>query len=200
MNMNKNFILPLVIIVVVGGIGGVLLLNSSIGDNLRSGTNIQQLVQTNLRKVNLSIENMFCIGCRASLIGGVTAIPGVIQADAEPKTDSGWVVYDPEQISKEQLVANSIFAAYPAEITSDEVYSGTRGHSVVTEIPVEIQQKLNILAQALQDREVELESFFQKELDDTLEQGFWDKANNLLDNYIKAYTDENVNATATSTQ
>ena len=127
---------------------------------------------------------MFCIGCRSSVVNTVRSMPGVIQADADPNTNSGWVIYDSNQISKDQILASSIFTAYPASFIDDQPYSGVPDQQEVREIPVEIQQKLNELAQRLTNRGIELESCFQEELDDAINRGYWDKANNLLDNYL----------------
>jgi len=180
--MNKNLIIPLSIVIVGVFIGGaVLLTGNSQNNSLDANT-----AQGNLRKVDLEIQNMFCIGCRSSVANSVRAIPGVVQADADPGTDSGWVIYDPSEITKEQILAASIFKAYPARILSDEVYRGDTTEGQIQEIPPEIEQKLNELAQRLQNRGIELEPFFQEELDDAINRGYWDKANNLLDNYLES--------------
>lgn len=181
--MNKNFIIPLAII--VGGvvIGGALLLSGGSGSN-PAGT---EGAQGNLRKADLEIKNMFCVGCRSSVVNSVLALPGVVQADADPRTDSGWVIYDSAKITKEQIVAASIFRAYPAKILDDQKYTGGTENGQVADIPPEVEQKLNLLAQKLQERGVTLEPFFQKELDDAINGSYWDKANNLLDNFLQSY-------------
>lgn len=181
--MSKNFLIPLAIIISGAVIGGALLLSGGSGNN-PAGTNV---AGTNLRKVDLEIKNMFCVGCRSSVVNSVMGLPGVVQADADPRTDSGWVIYNPEEITKEQIVAASIFQAYPAKILDDQKYSGSTENGQANEIPPEIEQKLNVLAQKLQERGVELEPFFQKELNDAINGGYWDKANNLLDNFLQSY-------------
>ena len=183
--MKKNTLVPIVIIGV-----GVLVSAGLLFSDLGQVDNQQKLASAqaqNLRKVDLGIENMFCIGCRSSVVSAVTALPGVVQADADPGNDSGWVVYDPALISKEAIVASSIFQAYPASILDDQPYSQVIANDKAAEIPPEIEEKLNLLATRLKERGVTLESFFQQELDEAIEQGYFDKANNLLDNYIKAY-------------
>ena len=109
------------------------------------------------------------------------------QADADPGTDSGWVIYDPNLITKEQIVSLSIFDAYPATIISDQAYTGSAKIVQGSEIPKEIEEKLNKFAQLLKEQNITIESFFQEELDAAISAGYWDKANNLLDNYIEAY-------------
>lgn len=70
---------------------------------------------------------------------------------------------------------------------NDNKYTGSTQNEQAEKIPLEIEQKLNLLAQKLQERGVELEPFFQKELDDAINGGYWDKANNLLDNFLQSY-------------
>lgn len=180
--MNKNLLIPLSIIIGGALIGGVLLFSGGGNDN-SLGANV---AGANLRKVDLSIKNMFCVGCRSSVVNTVRALPGVVQADADPRTKSGWVIYDSEKTTKEQILAASIFQAYPARIIADVVYTDTTSQQDVAEIPPEIERKLNELAQRLQARGITLEPFFQEELDDAINRGYWDKVNNLLDNFLQS--------------
>jgi copper chaperone CopZ len=179
--MNKQLFIPRVII--IGGvlIGGALLLSG----NNKGGSLSVNIAQASLRKADLEIKNMFCLGCRASIVNSVIALPGVVQADADPGTDSGWVIYDPSKITKEQIIALPIFQVYPVRILKDEKYTGDAQQVKTAQIPPEVEQKLNLLAQKLKERGVQLEPFFQKELDDAINGGYWDKANNLLDNLLK---------------
>ena len=181
--INKSLITPIVIILLAVLIGGGLLVT---GKDKTSTFDVDAS-QTSLRKVDLAIDNLFCIGCRSSIVNSVQAMPGVIQADADTRTDSGWVIYDPTQINKEQIVAASVFDAYPARILDDQPYEGDGVGTEISDLPEEIEKKLSLLAQRLQEKDITMEDFFQKELDDAIEQGFWDKANNLLDNYLEAY-------------
>jgi len=180
--MNKNILIPLSIIFAGTLIGGALIFSGGSSDNsLAINT-----TQANLRKVDLEIKNMFCIGCRSSVVNSIRALPGVIQADADPRTGSGWAIYDSETTTKEQIVAAPIFQAYPTRILSDQSYSGGVEQGQAQEIPPEVEQKLGELARRLQNRGIQLESFFQEELDDAINRGYWDKANNLLDNFLKS--------------
>lgn len=195
--MNKQILLPILIIIVGLGLGGFLLLgtnnNETSNADLRTTSNEQNALVTetlaseNLRKVDLEIEGMFCLGCRGSVISSVTAQSGVVEADADPSTDSGWVIYDSSQITKEQIIATPIFSVYPAKILDDKSFKEDLSQKAIKEIPSEITQKLNQLAQKLQEREVTLEPFLQEELDEAINDGYFDKANNLLDNLLKAY-------------
>jgi len=200
--MNKSHLLPLLIIIVGLGISAALFFgnrapvapasttakvttNEPVAENAKVTAN--QPVAENLRRVDLEIKGLFCIGCRSSVVSSVTALPGVLQADADPRTDSGWVIYDPSQITKEQIVATPIFQAYPASILDDQPFEQAVNQKQAIQIPPEIEEKLNLLAKKLSERGVTLESFFQQELDEALSQGYFDKANNLLDNYLEAY-------------
>ena len=181
--MNKNTLLPIIVILVGVVVGGVLLFG---GTNQKAASDLSG-AQDDIRKVDLAIDNLFCIGCRSSVVNSVLALPGVIQADADTRDNSGWVIYDSSKTNKENIVAASVFQAYPARILDDQPYGGQEVGSGSVEIPKEIEDKLNKLAQVLQEKDITIEVFFQKELDDAIEQGFWDKANNLLDNYLEAY-------------
>ncbi|MDA2922998.1 cation transporter [Patescibacteria group bacterium AH-259-L07] len=180
--MNKNLIIPLSIIVVGALIGGVLVFSGGGNDN-PLGANV---AQANLRKVDLEIKNMFCVGCRASVVSSITGLPGVIQADADPRTNSGWVVYDPDITTKEQIVASSTFWAYPARILADQPYGGTATQERQQKMPLEIELKLSVLAQGLAEYEVSFEPFLKEELDNAINQGNWGKVENILDNYLQA--------------
>lgn len=188
--MNKQNLLPIFIIVVGIGISAVLVFGNR-APSAPVDTTIKvianQPVAENLRKVDLEINGMFCLGCRGSVISSVTALSGVLQADADPSTDSGWVVYDPALISKEEIAATPIFEVYPANILDDQPYSQPVVNNKTAEIPAEILDKLNLLAIKLKEGGVVMESFFRDELDQAIQQGYFDKANNLLDNYLKAY-------------
>ena len=180
--MNKSLLIPLSIIIAGVLIGGVLLFSGNSANNSLAIDTAQE----NLRKVDLEIKNMFCIGCRSSVVNSVRTLPGVVQADADPNTDSGWVIYDSKETTKEQIIAASIFQAYPARILGDNPYDGGVKQGQTQEIPSEVEQKLNELARRLEDRGIQLESFFQEELDDAINREYWDKANNLLDNFLQA--------------
>ena len=117
--MNKSLLIPLSIIIAGVLIGGVLLFSGNSANNSLAIDTAQE----NLRKVDLEIKNMFCIGCRSSVVNSVRTLPGVVQADADPNTDSGWVIYDSKETTKEQIIAASIFQAYPARIISDSAYN-----------------------------------------------------------------------------
>ena len=181
--MQKNILIPLSIIVAGALIGGVLIFSGGGSDN-SSGVGI---AGENLRKVDLEIKNMFCIGCRASVVNSAKALPGVVEADADPSTDSGWIIYNGDAISKEQIVSASIFQAYPARILDDKIYSDSIQKSQAQNIPPEIEQKLNLLAQKLQERGITLEPFLQEELDDAINGGYWGKVDNILNNFLQAY-------------
>lgn len=184
--MNKQTIIP-VLIIFIAIVGGAILLKTPDQTAVTTEQIQVQAHEVDLRKLDLSIKNMFCIGCRSSVVNSVMAYDGVIQADANPDTDSGWVIYDSALITKEEIVRLAIFDAYPASIISDEAYSGPTETVAGEQILEEIEEKLNTLAGMLYTQNITMESFFQEELDAAIEGGYLDKANNLLDNYIAAY-------------
>jgi len=181
--MNKKIILP-ILIIFLSLVGGAYVLGSS----NQAVSPLTQSEASGLRKADLQIEGMFCLGCRASVVNSVLTFDGVIQADADPGTDTGWVVYDPEIISVDQILTATVFTAYPVTLISDRPYEGgVYAGDKPTEIPLDLQTKIDSFAQLLVDKGVKFESFFQDELDEAIRQGDWDKANNLLDNYIQVY-------------
>ncbi|PJE58388.1 MAG: hypothetical protein COU81_00945 [Candidatus Portnoybacteria bacterium CG10_big_fil_rev_8_21_14_0_10_36_7] len=98
--MSKNFLIPLTIILGGALIGGVLLFSGGSNNNSIGA----DVTQANLRKADLEIKNMFCVGCRSSVVNSVMGLSGVVQADADPRTDSGWVIYDPEKSARSRLL------------------------------------------------------------------------------------------------
>ena len=183
--MNKHFFLP-VAIIVISVVAGWLLLAG--GNNQNAISPVATGTQT-LRKMDLEIQNLFCIGCRSSVVNAVMAIPGIVQADADTGAGTGWIIYDPSVITKEEIVAASVFQAYPVRVIADNEYGNGKNIQTVEtdEIPPEVTYKLDLLAQRVAARGVVMESFFQQELDDAISGGYWDKVHNLLDNYLDAY-------------
>ena len=183
--MDKNLSTPLAIIIVGVLIGGVLLFGGK-----SEPANPTAEYGASLRKVDLEIKNMFCIGCRSNVVNSVLSLPGVTQADADPRTDTGWVIYDADVTSKEQIVAASVFQAYPARILWDNSVENSviTNQATIAELSQEIEDKLNQLAQLLEIRQVSIHQSSQDELDQAILNGDYDKANNLLDNLILAYS------------
>jgi len=117
--MNKN-ILPVAIIAAVLLIGSAVLFS---GQN--KNTNISAYPD-NTRVLTLSIPNMVCAGCAASVEGYVKVMPGVLDGSISLITKSGAFFYDPLRVTKKQIVKNTIFDIYPPTIASDESYDPAR--------------------------------------------------------------------------
>jgi len=154
--MNQNLLVPLAIIIGGALIGGVLLFGVGGGSNDNSPE--PNTASANLRKVDLEIGNMFCIGCRSSVVNSALSLPGVTQADADPRTDTGWIIYDADITSKEQIVAASVFQAYPARILGDNPIenSAITNQATTAELPQGIEDKLSQLAQLLEEKQVSI--------------------------------------------
>lgn len=186
-DMKSGMVLPLVIILLGGAAAGWLIFGWRQPAPVVEEESIRASQEQDLRKAKLEIEGMFCLGCRASVVSSLLALEGVTQADADPKTDSGWVIYDPEKISKEEILSAPIFDVYPARLLFDASFSGSVSQSEGQDIPRNIEKKLNRLAEILQQRGIQMEPFFQSELDQAIEGGNWEKAENLLDSSLRVY-------------
>lgn len=181
--MNKNLLIPLIIIISGIFIGSALLFS----ENNKSGSLNANVAQANLKKLNLEIKGMFCIGCRASIVKSLESTEGIIRADADPKTDSGWVIYDPLKITKEEILSNKIFKIYPARIISEEDFKGKISKAQSSEIPKSIQTKLNILVKRVNEGLVELDTSSIENLNKLIENKNWKEAEKLLDEILKNY-------------
>jgi copper chaperone CopZ len=100
-----------------GGVPGAQSLSSPPPKQATHATG--ETIPDNARRLTLSIEGMFCAGCARSIESSLSAVPGVVRSKVDPQSGSGQVVYDPSQVSKEEIVDKPIFATYPAEITDD---------------------------------------------------------------------------------
>ena len=147
--MNKNILLPTSIIIVALLIGGAV---------LYSGQNKSAVVpaySSNARFLVLSIPNMVCAGCAASIEGYVKAMPGVLEGSVALATKSGTFLYDPSKVTKEEIIKNTIFDIYSPVIVSDEAYDPSRhqfGKANAQPIPVSIQQKSNRASQLFAEK------------------------------------------------
>ncbi|MFB6181498.1 MAG: heavy-metal-associated domain-containing protein [Candidatus Magasanikbacteria bacterium] len=114
--MKKAFLIPFIVIILGGAIGGYFLFSAQSSSG-------QQVIKTkDLKKLTLKIEGMSCIGCKRSTEGSVASMRGVKKVNADLGSNSGIVVYNPQKINKKEIVNNSIFSVYPAVIQKDQKY------------------------------------------------------------------------------
>lgn len=147
--MNKNILLPISIIIAALFIGGAVLFL----DNEKEGT---QATPQNLRLLKLSVPNMVCAGCAASIEGYVKAMPGVEKASVSLLTKSGLFLYDPTKVTKEDIAKNTIFEIYPPLIVSDEPFDPSRqqfAESQTPPLPLPIQEKSNRVSQLIREKQ-----------------------------------------------
>lgn len=185
--MNKNILLPIVIIVVAFLIGGAVLFS---GGNRSADA---PAYPNGARVLTLSIPKMVCAGCAASVEGYVKAMPGILEGSVTLATKSGIFLYDSSKVTKEEIIKNSVFDIYPAIIVSDEKYDPSRHRFDETNtqsIPITIQQKSNRVSQLLTEKQklgTDV-SQIQTRLDkvtEFLQTGRNQEAENLLDVIIK---------------
>jgi copper chaperone CopZ len=149
--MNKNILLPIAIIAVALVVGGTLVFT---GQN-KNEASVTASYPDNTRILAVSIPDMVCAGCAASVEGYVKSMPGVLKASVALATKSGTFLYDPSKVTKEQIVKNTIFDIYAPVIVSDEKYDPSRDQIAQTgaeSIPIAIQQKLHQVAQLLVEK------------------------------------------------
>lgn len=109
----KSFLIPFLIIILGGAaIGGLLLFEHNKADKKITNTNKK------LKTAELSIKNMYCVGCKRSIESAIGSIKGVKDMQVSLSDDSGRVLYDPDKISAEKVVSQSIFKTYPAKVKS----------------------------------------------------------------------------------
>lgn len=183
--MNKNIILPLAIIIAATLIGGAVLFS---GDSAPAEEDLAGA--SNLRALEVAVPGMFCAGCTASVEGYVSSVPGVkrVQARLVPEK-SATVIYDPETVSKEEIIKNQVFDIYGVSIISDEPFSGdilppkSRDGLVV---PQDIQDRSRQVALLLKQRadegkDVSTAQVLFNQINSGVEQGDFQNARALLD-------------------
>lgn len=134
--INKNLLLPIAIIIVAVFVGGILLLfdkpkqkpiASSVQTQHTKKTGDKQQISANARALELSVPGMFCAGCKASVEGYLSSVPGIefVESRLTPRK-SATIIYNPDKITKEEIIKNQIFDTYgPATIIADETFHGS---------------------------------------------------------------------------
>lgn len=201
--VNKNLLPPIIIIFIALIIGGMVLLSNKIQQKPKSSTQIQAeqqiaqsktpIISTNARKLELAVPGMFCPGCKASVEGYLSSVPGIeyVEAKLTPRK-SATVIYNPDIVTKEQIVKNQIFDTYgPATIISDEAFQGSleQLNQTTINIPPSIQEKTNRVSKLLkqktdaganvQDNQLQLDK-----MDKLLQSQQYQEAESLLDQII----------------
>lgn len=185
--MNKNILLPIAIIITALLIGSAVLFSGQNNDN-----NIP-VYPNNARVLTLSVPNMVCAGCAASVESYVKAMPGVLEGSVTLATKSGVFLYDSSKITKEEIIKNTIFDIYPPVIVSDEKYDPSRhqfAESDTQSISITIQQKSNRASQLLTERQklgidmAQIQAKLDK-VNEFLQTGRNQEAESLLDVIIK---------------
>lgn len=186
LKVSKNILAPILIIVLAIAVG-----SATLGIDL-SGRTARINRQQSLRVLGTSIPGMVCSGCAASIESYVKSMPGVVNASVSLTTKTGIFVYDPSQVTKEEIVKNTIFDIYPPTIVSDEPYDSSIQQLVQPQapaIPLEIQQKSNRVSQLLSqkklsspnEQEIQLQL---NEVEKLLLEGNYQQAGQILDKII----------------
>lgn len=67
-------------------------------------------------QVVLAVQNMTCGSCPVTVAGSITRLPGVVDAQATLEPPEVVVLYDPTQVSAEDLIAATTNAGYPSSV------------------------------------------------------------------------------------
>lgn len=136
---------------------------------------------------------MFCAGCKASVKGYLSSVPGIefVETRLTPRK-SATVIYNPDKITKEQIVKSQVFDTYgPATIISDEAFQGSSEQLKQTTItlPPAIQEKTNRVSQLLIQKQrdgVDIAAIQKRlnEVDSRLSSGEYQQASQILDKII----------------
>lgn len=121
--MRKIVVIVAVLAVVT--LGGIFFnQRSSIIGGKRSPEIASLFTGENLHKATLSIKGMWCSSCAVGAQYSLKSIEGVADAYVgftENLDGEGWVVYDPDKVTEEQIV--KAVEPYKATIVSDKVYN-----------------------------------------------------------------------------
>jgi len=77
----------------------------------------------NMRFLTMRSPDMYCGGCEWSVENALEPIPGILYADADLETKEVHIIYDPERITSDQILSQSIFDTYGREFVSDVSYT-----------------------------------------------------------------------------
>ncbi|MFB6181585.1 MAG: heavy-metal-associated domain-containing protein [Candidatus Magasanikbacteria bacterium] len=183
----KNFLIPFMIILVGGGIiGGFFLFNNPDSSNINNAGNLKQ--------AQLSIKNMYCIGCKRSIESAIGSVAGVKDIKVSLADDSGKVIYNPNKITAKKIVSQSIFKTYPAQVKSIKPYSGDKRQDTSdsnkrkrrVQVPNNIKQKLNQLAKLQQGNNKKLSPQLKSQINNSIRNQNWSKAGQYLTNAINS--------------
>ena len=74
---------------------------------------------SDLNKLNVKISGMTCVGCSSGVQSILQSLDGVVDATVSYQEGTGEIIYNPNIITKEQIINSDAFSTYPAEIVSD---------------------------------------------------------------------------------
>ena len=88
-----------------------------------SGTSaLPENIPQESRLLTMRAPEMFCIGCTSSIEAAIGAVPGVHYVSADAETKEVNVIYDPDQITSDEIFSQSVFDVYGREFISDNSY------------------------------------------------------------------------------
>lgn len=185
--LKLNLLIPVLIILVSGLVG----VNLWVTRKIENPGNVQV---TGLRQLTLKAPGMFCLGCEASVENYIKAMPGVESADASLTSKLVGVIYDPAKVSKEEILANTIFDAYGREFISDESFSGEVTAGEEKQLPASLAQKLQQISSLTYNDQGLLNKYISVigAIDKAIESGDFAQAERLANQLLEELLDNSI--------
>jgi len=83
---------------------------------LNNDIDISQSASEGLETLNLELPGLFCQGCAYSAQNALKGIDGVTDAKVSFEAKKGTIVYDPNKVSPDEILANDLIKAYGGNI------------------------------------------------------------------------------------
>lgn len=78
------------------------------------------ITSSDLHKVYVKISGMDCGGCATGVQSILQSLNGVVEARVNYPEGTGEIIYNPDVLTKEDIINSDAFSTYTAEIVSDE--------------------------------------------------------------------------------
>jgi len=99
-------------------VGLLLVVSFFLVKNVESSGNVIAEEPENLRRVDLSIENMYCEACAYGVKAQIEELDGVVSAEIDYKNANGFALYDASKVKAEKIAEAS--TVYPASVVGDK--------------------------------------------------------------------------------
>ncbi len=80
----------------------------------------EMIKNSKLYKLRVKISGMTCESCAFGIQSILQSLSGVVGAKVSYSEGAGEIIYNPEIITKEQIISSKVFSTYPTQIVSNE--------------------------------------------------------------------------------